>query len=159
MTTVRYTDDRDRGWVVAAAESVLGDAYQAASHRQFRVDETDALLAERDGEPVGFLCWEADGDVCEALAIACTVRSDGVGAALMDALRELAEQRGLAQLRVVTTDGNTRAQRFYERLGYELAERRVGAVDECRRRYKPEIPTDMHDELVYERPVRATIDP
>ena len=86
------------------------------------------------------------------LAIGCTERRSGAGSALMAAVERLgAAARGCRRIRVVTTDENTGAQRFYEQLGYELAERIVGGVDECRRLYKPTIPEGIHDELRYER--------
>jgi hypothetical protein len=56
---------------------------------------------------------------------------------------------------VVTTDENVGAQEFYAAMGFTLVERRVGAVDECRRRYKPTIPPGIHDELEY----AADLDP
>lgn len=155
MFVVRAATETDHEWIVAAATEVLGSDYQVSSHRQFRVLDVDVLIVERDGEPLGFLGWEIDGDACEALAIACTARGAGAGTALMERLHELAAARGCNRVRVVTTDANTSAQRFYERLGYRLVARRRGAVDECRRLYKPEIPSDMHDELEYERRLAA----
>jgi pimeloyl-ACP methyl ester carboxylesterase len=41
---------------------------------------------------------------------------------------------------VVTTNDNTDALRFYQRVGFRLREARVGAVDEARRTLKPSIP-------------------
>ena len=67
----------------------------------------------------------------------------------MDEVRTRARRVGCDRLVVVTTDENVGAQRFYTALGFALAERRVGAVDECRRRYKPSIPAGIHDELEY----------
>ena len=150
---VRAAEDDDREWVVAAAREVLGSEYQVYLHRQFVVTDADVLIAELGGERVGFLSWEIAGDTCETLAIACTRRGRGAGTALMESLHRLAAERGCARLKVVTTDENLGAQRFYERLGYEVAEIRAGAVDECRRLYKPELPPDMHDEIEYARPV------
>jgi hypothetical protein len=71
----------------------------------------------------------------------------------MSALHGIAGDRGCGRLTVATTDANVGAQRFYERLGYRVREVRAGAVDECRRRFKPEIPADMHDEIEYVREV------
>jgi ribosomal protein S18 acetylase RimI-like enzyme len=150
---VRAAADADRGWVAQAARDHLGDVYQVHLRRQFLVTDGEVLVAERDGLPVGFLTWVVEGDACEALAIVATERGSGVGRALMGAFHRLAAARGSARLRVVTTDTNAGAQRFYERLGYQVVEVRPGAVDECRRRYKPEIPPDMHDEIEYGREV------
>ena len=148
---VRPGTAADHAWVVETAHEVLGDPFQAHSRRQFHVTDAELLLVERDGAPVGFLSWEVDGDWCEVLAIAVTDRSRGAGALLMAAAERAAGEHGCSRMRVVTTDENVRARAFYERLGYELAERLVGAVDECRVRYKPTIPAHIHDELRYER--------
>lgn len=119
------------------------------------VTEFPALIAEFDTAPVGFLAWEIEGAMAETLAMACTERRIGAGTALMTAFHELAATAGCRRLKVITTDTNVGARAFYERLGYEIVEVRKGAVDECRRTLKPEIPDDMHDEIEYGRPVDA----
>jgi ribosomal protein S18 acetylase RimI-like enzyme len=148
---VRAATAADLPWVVETAGVVLGDPYQAHSRRQFHVTDAEVLVADRAGELLGFATWEVDGAWCEVLAIGCTERRSGAGSALMAAVADAAAARGCHRIRVVTTDENTGAQRFYEQLGYELAERIVGGVDECRRLYKPTIPGGIHDELRYER--------
>ena len=153
VIVVRPAGEADADWVVGTARAVLGSEYQVSLHRQFVVTDADVLVAERDGERLGFLSWDATDDGCETLAIAAARRGEGVGRALMSALHGIAGDLGCARLRVVTTDANVGARRFYERLGYRVAEVRPGAVDECRRRFKPEIPADMHDEIEYVRPV------
>lgn len=150
---VRDATDADHAWIVGAARETLGSERQVQLRRRFDVTDADVLIVERDGRPVGFLTWEVDGDVCEALAIGVTERGAGAGTELMRVVGERAARLGCRAMRVVTTDANTGAQRFYERLGYRVAEVRPGAVDECRRLYKPEIPADMHDEIEYVRPL------
>ena len=46
-------------------------------------------------------------------------------------------------LGVVTTNENTNALRFYQRMGFRLRALRVGAVDEARRTLKPSIPVEV----------------
>jgi ribosomal protein S18 acetylase RimI-like enzyme len=150
---IRAAREDDAGWIVGAARDVLGSEYQVHSQRQFVITDVDVLIAERSAEPIGFLAWELQDDTCETLAIACTRRGEGAGTALMAALHGLAARRGCKHAKVVTTDTNVGARRFYERLGYEVVAIRAGAVDECRRRYKPELPPDMHDEIEYRRSI------
>jgi ribosomal protein S18 acetylase RimI-like enzyme len=151
MIKTRSATAADHAWVVETARAVLGDEYQAHSRRQFNVLDGEVIVAEHDGRPVGFVSWLVDDEGAEVLAIACSARDLGAGTALMHAAESAAARRDARRVHLVTTDTNAGAQRFYERLGYTLAERRIGAVDECRARYKPGIPTDMHDKLVYER--------
>lgn len=144
----------DHPAVVALARVQLGGERQVHSRRQFVVTEAELLVAESGeaSETVeGFAAWEVDGAWAEVLAIAAATPGEGVGAALLAEVERRAVASGCTAVRLVTTDDNPGAQRFYEREGYSLAERLVGAVDECRRRFKPEIPESAHDELRYER--------
>jgi GNAT superfamily N-acetyltransferase len=151
--TVRTGEAGDRAWVVDTARRLLGSEHQVHSRRQFHVDAHDLLIAEIDDEPVGFLTWIVEGDECEVLAIAADAPRVGVGSALLAAIERAARARGCRRIHLTTTDANVDAQRFYDTAGYTLAERLAGAVDLCRERWKPDIPPDMHDELVYERPL------
>jgi ribosomal protein S18 acetylase RimI-like enzyme len=51
------------------------------------------------------------------LYVAGHARSDGVGEKLIDAIRDLAQQRGSTRVLWTTGVANTRAQAFYDRLG------------------------------------------
>jgi GNAT superfamily N-acetyltransferase len=149
--TVRPAQAADRDWVVDAARRLLGSEHQVHSRRQFTVDAHHLLIADVEDDPTGFLTWVVDEAGCEVLAIATDRPRAGVGTALLDVVTGVARDHGCRRLHLTTTDHNVGAQRFYEALGFTLSERLVGAVDLCRERWKPEIPVDAHDELVYER--------
>lgn len=152
---VRPGTPGDHPWVVEACRGAFGSERQAVSHRGlFVVTDFPLLVAERGGERAGFLAFDVDGGVCEVVTVAAEPTGAGVGRALMEAVHEEAAGQGCSELRLVTTAENTGARRFYERLGYAVVEIRPGAVDECRQRYKPEIPEGIHDEVVYGRSVR-----
>jgi ribosomal protein S18 acetylase RimI-like enzyme len=63
----------------------------------------------------------------------------GVGTALIEAVQRLAASRGCARLWLITTNDNLDALRFYQRRGFQLVAVHRGAVDDSRRRLKPEI--------------------
>jgi ribosomal protein S18 acetylase RimI-like enzyme len=147
--TTRPAAPHDEDWIVATARELLGDERQVHSRRQFTVVDGEVLLATVDGTRAGFVTWDHTGGVAEILALAVRAPRRGAGRALVAAVRERAAAAGCTRLVVVTTDDNVMAQTFYTAVGFTLAERRVGAVDECRRRYKPSIPPGVHDELEY----------
>ena len=62
------------------------------------------------------------------------------GDALIEAAGQLARRRGCARLRVITTNDNVDALRFYQRRGFCLVAVRCRAVDRSRATLKPEIP-------------------
>ena len=83
----------------------------------------EVLIAERDGEPVGFALyfgtfstWECrPGIYLEDLYVSQAHRRTGVGEALFAALAQVAQERGCARLEWVALNWNEPAIRFYER--------------------------------------------
>ena len=94
--------------------------------------ESVIFVAERDGRPVGFVqlyplfsstaarprrLW-----LLNDLYVAPEARSGGVGRALMDRARQLAEATDAVGLELATARTNVRAQHLYESLGYRIDE-------------------------------------
>ena len=88
----------------------------------------EAVIAERDGDPVGFALfyttfstWECiPGIWLEDLYVGPEHRRGGVGEALLRHLARLATDRGYARLEWAALDWNTPALSFYEKLGAEV---------------------------------------
>jgi GNAT superfamily N-acetyltransferase len=111
-----------------------------------------ALVAWIDDEPVGHLTYRPSAAApspppdssppgWEVVTLHAARLGRGVGAALMAALLDRARQAGAARVWLITTNDNTRALRFYQRLGFDLIRLDRDAVTEARRRLKPTIPT------------------
>jgi ribosomal protein S18 acetylase RimI-like enzyme len=80
-----------------------------------------AMVAVEDGPDDTF---EVEGGIAEVvtLIVARSNRSLGVGRALLAAAEAIARDRGHDTLRVAVMSGNVRAQSFYEKAGYSVAE-------------------------------------
>jgi GNAT superfamily N-acetyltransferase len=152
---VRAATARDRPWI---------DAFLATNHSSrvarrgelVRPIDHPMLIAEADGEPAGLLTYVATGAECEILTLHATPQWAGAGSALIAAIHALATERGCRRLWLLTTNDNVDALRFYQRRRFRLAVFRPGAVDDARRRLKPEIPPvgeygiPIHDEIELE---------
>lgn len=93
--------------------------------------ESVVFVAELDGKAVGFVqlyptftsigakrAW-----VLNDLYVAPDARRRGVGRALMDAARKMAEETGAVWLELATAKDNATAQALYRRCGYEKDEK------------------------------------
>lgn len=120
-------------------------------HRHFGADTVAALgrLHRPDLLP-GLVAWEAEKRVgalsfceetggAEVVLLVTDPPGRGAGSALLSALEALGRQRGWERLRLVTTNDDTPALRFYQRRGWDLVALHAGAVDRDRL-LKPEIP-------------------
>jgi ribosomal protein S18 acetylase RimI-like enzyme len=154
QVTIRAFTDADRRW----AEGLLGGNF--GGRLQVRLGSVvdplacPGLVAERDGEPVGIVTYEPEGDDVEVVYIEVTDKHRGVGTRLLDAVEARTEAR---RLWLVTTNDNLDALRFYQRRGFRIAQVRPGAVDEARKTLKSSIAEagsfgiPIRDEIVLER--------
>jgi ribosomal protein S18 acetylase RimI-like enzyme len=154
QVTIRAFTDADRRW----AERLLGEDF--GGRRQVRLGSVvdplacPGLVAERDGEPVGVVTYDTDGDDVEVVYIEVTAKHRGVGTRLLEAVEARTEGH---RLWLVTTNDNLDALRFYQRRGFRIAQVRSGAVDEARKTLKPSIAEvgnfgiPIRDEIVLER--------
>lgn len=99
------------------------------------------FVAELDGEVAGVVTYADRGDALEIITIDAVVPGKGVGRALLDAVRAVAAERGLARLTLITTNDNTHALRFYQRYGFDLVALHREAVERARE-LKPSIPKE-----------------
>jgi GNAT superfamily N-acetyltransferase len=149
-----------------AVEAFLADRHTLrVARRGELVDASDhpALVAWAGADPAGVATYVIRDTECELLTLHAHTRFDGVGSALVAAVRDVARRSGCTRLWVVTTNDNVDALRFYQRRGFRLAHLRTGAVDESRETLKPEIPrTGAHgiplrDELELEMELGDTV--
>ncbi|HEY7293618.1 MAG TPA: GNAT family N-acetyltransferase [Dehalococcoidia bacterium] len=134
-------DDRER--IDALITRWWGAPVVVSRGQTHRPAELEGYLAEARGELAGLVTLYREGDECEVVTLNSEEPGSGLGAALMHAAIEHARARGCRRLWLITTNDNTHALRFYQRLGMRISAVRIGAVDEARRQ-KPEIPLTGH---------------
>jgi GNAT superfamily N-acetyltransferase len=101
--------------------------------------ELDGYVAEAHGEPVGFISYFIEAGECEVVVLLALRQGQGVGTALLQAVRRQAQRHGCRRVWLITTNDNLRALRFYQRRGFELVAVHRRALD-ASRRLKPSIP-------------------
>ncbi|MGH3322002.1 MAG: GNAT family N-acetyltransferase [Streptosporangiaceae bacterium] len=136
---VRPAEQGDAAWIRALLERSWGSTEMIVLGRVRHTDALPALVAEIDGMGVGLLTYEVSGDALEVVSLDARERRRGIGTALIDAVRELAEIRRCRRVWLITTNDNLDALRFYQRRGFRLASLHPGAV-RAARRLKPSIP-------------------
>jgi RimJ/RimL family protein N-acetyltransferase len=111
-------------------ESALNRSYESWSEQADSTAEGSdraTFIAFSGGSPIGIAALYRDRqnmDAGEVLQVwvAPEYRSKGVGLDLMDAVFQWAGENGFRKIIATITKGNTRALRFYEKYGFNLAD-------------------------------------
>jgi GNAT superfamily N-acetyltransferase len=148
----------DRGWVNDLVIARWGADIVVSRGIVHRPARLPGWVAWQSGERVGLLTYQFSGGACEIVTLDSLRPGIGVGTALIDAIRSVARDDGCLRMRVITTNDNLEALRFYQKRGFRLVAVHCNAL-EASRRIKPEIPSiGMHgiplrDEIELELPL------
>lgn len=144
MVEVRRSGDADEEWLRRLQDEHWGGQFQVANGERYHPADLPGFVAEIGGERVGYAALRVVGGVAWIGIIHSLREGEGVGTALVLSMTDGARASGCASLRASTTNDNLRAQRFYERRGFQVREVRPGAVTEGRK-LKPTIPFTSED--------------
>ena len=149
--------DGDRSWLTGFMTERWGVPVAVGGGRLHRLDDLPGFAAvSANGAVAGVITYLIEADDCEVVSVDAVVRFEGAGTALLEAACEAAGAAGCRRMRLITTNDNVDALRFYQRRGFALSELRPRAVD-VSRRMKPQIPLvgaygiPIRDELVLVR--------
>lgn len=112
--------------------------------RKHGINELSALAAWIDDELSGIITFRIEGKSCEVVSINAFKKDCGVGKCLMYNLFSELALKGIKRAWLVTTNDNTRALSFYQRIGFELKALHLNAVD-MERPLKKNIPLNGCD--------------
>jgi L-aminopeptidase/D-esterase-like protein/N-acetylglutamate synthase-like GNAT family acetyltransferase len=154
--SVRPVSDADRPWIAEFTAQAWGAETVASKGVLHRPAQLDGFVTEEGGQITGLVTVFAEGRSCEVVTLNSIVQGAGNGSALMAAAERYASERGCNRLWLMTTNDNTHAVRFYQRLGMRITAIHPGAID-AERAIKPEIPLTgndgipIRDEIVLEK--------
>lgn len=125
---IRGITKDDFDYVVSVLDRWWGGPSSVRAHPVFFYELGEhALIAESDGEVVGFLLGfvhsrETPSAYVHLVGIHPEHRRLGVGKQLYEVFIEKARQQGAARLKAITTVGNEGSLRFHEALGFDATE-------------------------------------
>ncbi|MFC4620588.1 GNAT family N-acetyltransferase [Camelliibacillus cellulosilyticus] len=111
-----------------------------------------AVLNE-EGQIIGLITYVIKDDECEIISLDSTEEGKGIGTALVKEVENLATKKKCQLLKLITTNDNLLALKFYQKRGFILSKIIHNAVEEARK-IKPEIPLIGNDGI----PIRDEIE-
>jgi GNAT superfamily N-acetyltransferase len=140
MIEVRPLTEEDRPWAVEIETDSWGEPVVARLGELVDATGLPGFIAFLNGERAGLLSYALRGDQCEVVTIRSLHEGQGIGRALLDAVRDTAIEAGCRRLWLIATNNNLRALQLYQRWGMDIVALHRHAVSDARRRLKPSIP-------------------
>jgi [ribosomal protein S18]-alanine N-acetyltransferase len=118
----------DEPFIARLSAQAFSDFDHRAGPRTLSLTQRDGVatrVAEREGQPLGFVTveFERDGAWVQAIAVAANERGRGVGARLLAEAVRLARAKGARQLRLTTADANVEALELFLKCGFVIERR------------------------------------
>lgn len=109
-------------------------------------EASDSEEGEQDEDPasapmerIGLLTYNLENNECEVTTLDSLTENQGVGTALVDALKADMKEAGCERIWLITTNDNLEALKFWQKRDFELVSVHRGAIAQARR-LKPQIP-------------------
>ena len=129
----------DRDWVRRKIIETWGAETVVVHETVYHPAELPGFVVKSGDEIIGLLTYHLEGEACEIVTLDAWRTGQGVGTALIEAVRLVAGRERCRRLFVVTTNDNTPALRFYQKRGFVIAAIHLNAIEKDHR-LKPEIP-------------------
>jgi DNA-3-methyladenine glycosylase I len=143
---IRTLSPADRDWVARHVAEQWGAETVVAHGALYHPADLPGFVAELAGEVTGLVTFHLAGDACEIVTLDSLSEGQGIGTALIEAVKAAAGAAGCRRLWLITTNDNLHALDFYQKRGFRLVAVHPGAVDAARR-LKPEIPLIGNDSI------------
>ncbi|MCU1807995.1 GNAT family N-acetyltransferase [Cytobacillus firmus] len=111
-----------------------------------------AVLNEED-KIIGLITYIIKNTECEIISLDSTEEGKGIGTSLVQEVENFAEKKNCRIVKLITTNDNLLALKFYQKRGFILSKIIHNAVEEARK-VKPEIPLIGNDGI----PIRDEIE-
>jgi N-acetylglutamate synthase-like GNAT family acetyltransferase len=150
---IRPKNKEDKDWVASLLAEWWAGPIIVTRGRVHKADGLPGFVAVQEGKPAGLLTYQINGKECEIISMNSLAENQGIGSALIDAVKSAAANAGCKRLWLITTNDNRAALRFWQKRGFSLVAIHRNAVEQSRR-LKPEIPLTGNDGI----PIRDEIE-
>lgn len=129
----------DHAWVRVLMIETWGAEFVLIGNKIFYPHTLPGLVAWQGDERLGLVTYHIEGNECEVVTLNALQHGKGIGRQLLQSVEEVARLKGCRRLWLITTNDNTTALAFYQKVGYRMVAIHRDAVTAARKR-KPQIP-------------------
>jgi len=143
---IRPIDHGDKAWVASLINEIWGSVQMVVRGSIYHVNELPGFIAILEDEPVGLVTYFLENGDCEIISLDSTIEGIGMGSTLIETIKKFAREEECKRLRLITTNDNIKALKFWQKRGFRLKAVYPNAVEKSRK-LKPEIPLLGNDDI------------
>ncbi|QCR31152.1 GNAT family N-acetyltransferase [Lysinibacillus sp. SGAir0095] len=141
---VRPIRELPKSKIIDFFELQWGSPQMVISSGVYDCSELEGFTVLKGDKIIGLITYITQNNECEIISLDSLDECKGIGSLLVKEVETLALIQGLKLIRLVTTNDNLLALKFYQKRGYRLSKIINNAV-EIARTVKPEIPLIGND--------------
>ncbi|HEY60261.1 MAG TPA: GNAT family N-acetyltransferase [Anaerolineae bacterium] len=137
--TIHKKDASDLEWTNSLISERCCAEFVAIHRQVFKPSNLPGFIALHENERVGLITYSIQGEECEIISMDSLKPGLGIGAYLLNKVKDSAKSADCKRLWLITTNDNLSALHFYHKFGFELMAVHRNAV-KGDRELKPQIP-------------------
>lgn len=148
------TDELPKNKVIDFFKKHWGSSEMVISSGIYDCSKLDGFAVVNDKDDIiGLITYVIRGNECEIISLDSIEEGKGIGTSLVQEVEKIALEEKCRILKLVTTNDNLAALKFYQKRGFILSQIFPNAVENARK-IKPEIPLIGYDGI----PIRDEIE-
>ncbi|MDI2586221.1 GNAT family N-acetyltransferase [Psychrobacillus sp. NEAU-3TGS] len=146
----------NREKIVSFFKAHWGSPEMVISTGIYQCDTLNGLIFEENNQIIGLVTYVIKDDEIEVISLDSLQEGKGIGTSLMKKIENIAKQKKLQVVSLVTTNDNLNALKFYQKRGYRITTIIPNGVNKARN-LKPSIPLignegiPLNDELILKK--------
>ncbi|MFB5089586.1 GNAT family N-acetyltransferase [Psychrobacillus sp. PGGUH221] len=146
----------NREKIVSFFKANWGSPEMVISTGIYQCDTLNGLIFEENNQIIGLVTYVIKDDEIEVISLDSLQEGKGIGTSLMKKIENIAKQKKLQVVSLVTTNDNLNALKFYQKRGYRITTVIPNGVNKARN-LKPSIPLignegiPLNDELILKK--------
>ncbi|MEK3766158.1 GNAT family N-acetyltransferase [Solibacillus sp. FSL K6-4121] len=156
--SIREINEENREKVVSFFSEHWGSSEMVISSGIYQCEKLNGFIFEENNEIIGLVTYvikDYDNEI-EIISLDSHTEGKGIGSALIEKVENIAKQKQIQIVSLITTNDNLNALKFYQKRGYRIISVNSDAVNKARK-LKPSIPLigndgiPLKDELILKK--------
>ena len=112
---IEQINSENRDKVIAFFNEHWGSSEMVISSGIYTCENLDGFIFEENDHIAGLLTYVMKGNEIEIISLDSILEGKGIGTALIEKVENIAKQKQINSIRLVTTNDNLHALRFYQK--------------------------------------------